>query len=274
MKLPLKLMYITNNPAIARIAQDAGVDRVWIDLEYLGKEERQAGLNTVKSNHSLSDISLVRTVLKESELLVRVNPIHEGSKTEIESVIYAGADVIMLPMFKTKREVEEFIQYVDNRAKVLLLLETKEAAENANQILDTAGIDEVHIGLNDLHLAYKKKFMFELLIDGTVEYLSKIILDKGCIFGFGGIARIGYGAVPAEHIITEHYRLGSTLAILSRSFCDANIVQDPSEVEDLFKEGVKNIRAKEREISFYNGEQFESNRQILVSKIKSVISCR
>ena len=39
----LKLMYITNRPQIARIAERHGVDRIFVDLETLGKEERQAG---------------------------------------------------------------------------------------------------------------------------------------------------------------------------------------------------------------------------------------
>ena len=47
----LTLMYITNSPEIALIAQANGVQRVWVDLETLGKEERQKGRNTVKSNH-------------------------------------------------------------------------------------------------------------------------------------------------------------------------------------------------------------------------------
>ena len=33
--MALKLMYITNNPDIARIAEDAGVDRIFIDMEYI-----------------------------------------------------------------------------------------------------------------------------------------------------------------------------------------------------------------------------------------------
>ena len=37
----LKLMYITNNPEVAKIADETGVDRVWIDLESKGKELRQ-----------------------------------------------------------------------------------------------------------------------------------------------------------------------------------------------------------------------------------------
>ena len=52
--MALQLMYITNNPQIAKIADDTGVDRIWIDLEQLGKEERQKGMNTVKSKHSFN----------------------------------------------------------------------------------------------------------------------------------------------------------------------------------------------------------------------------
>ena len=41
---------------------------------------------------------------------------------------------------------------------------------------------------------------------------------KVAMLGFGGIARLGFGMLPAEHVIAEHYRLGSTAVILSRSF--------------------------------------------------------
>ena len=52
----LKLMYITNRPEIAEIAENAGVDRIFIDLEQIGKAERQEGMDTVQSLHSLDDI--------------------------------------------------------------------------------------------------------------------------------------------------------------------------------------------------------------------------
>ena len=38
----LKLFYITKNPAVARIAQAAGVDRIFVDMEYIGKAQRKA----------------------------------------------------------------------------------------------------------------------------------------------------------------------------------------------------------------------------------------
>ena len=126
-KMSLVLMYITNIPQVALIAEKNGVDRIWIDLETLGKEERQKGMNTVKSKHSIEDIKKIKSVLSKSDLMVRINPWNENSRKEIDSVINAGADIIMLPMWKTKEEVESFIQYVDGRVKTNLLLETKRA---------------------------------------------------------------------------------------------------------------------------------------------------
>lgn len=276
--MALTLMYITNNPKIAAIAQKAGVDRVWVDMEYIGKEARQAGMNTVKSFHTVDDIKALRPIITSSELLARVNPIHDAtneycsSEQEIEDTLSAGADVIMLPMFKTANEVSRFIRAVDGRAKTVLLFETAEAVENIDDILSIEGIDEVHIGLNDLHLAYGQKFMFQLLCDGTVEKLCKKFKEKGIKYGFGGIARVGFGTLPAEHIIAEHYRLGSTAAILSRGFCDANIVKDPNEVKDIFIEGVKNIRIKEKEVSAYSNFEYEENLEIIKSKVKEIIN--
>lgn len=257
--MSITLMYITNDPKIAAIAQDAGVDRVWVDMECKGKEERQAGMNTVKSNHTVEDARRLRPMLDRSCLQVRINPLDEGSEKEINAVIDAGADYIMLPMYKTKAEVEEFISLVGGRAKTILLLETREAAESILEYVDTPGIDEIHIGLNDLHLSYNKTFMFELLTDGTVERLAKILREHNVRFGFGGIARIGYGMLPAERILTQHYFLGSQMAILSRGFCDANLVSDPETVRDAFIEGVRGIREKEKEISTYRDLDFFAN---------------
>ena len=174
----MKLMYITNNPAVARIAEDAGVDWIFLDMEVIGKAFRQSGLNTVQNNHTMDDIKRIRKAIKKSKLLVRVNPIHDAlenypsSKDEIEASIEAGADILMLPYFKTVEEVKTFIHLVNGRAKTLLLLETVEAANLIDEILNVPGIDMIYLGLNDMHLELGMKFMFELLADGTVERLG------------------------------------------------------------------------------------------------------
>lgn len=262
----LKLMYITNRPEIAQIAESAGVDRIFVDMEFIGKDARQKGLDTVKSHHTVSDVTAVKEAVDSAQVLVRVNPIHDAlpdyfsSEDEINAVIEAGADIVMLPFFKTVDEVRTFLRLVNGRAKTMLLLETPEAVEHIDEILELPGIDEIHIGLNDLSIGYGRRFMFELLADGTVERLCFKLRKRGIPFGFGGIASIGKGMLPSEYIIKEHYRLGSSVVILSRSFCDVAKLHHIGMINATFLRGVREIRDLERECEkhssfFYNNEQ-------------------
>lgn len=275
--MALTLMYITNDPVTASIAQSAGVDRIWIDMEYIGKAKRQGGMDTVMNHHTIDDIRRLRPLVTTSELMVRVNPIHDSSaeytssEQEIKDVISAGADIVMLPMFHSKPEVERFVRCVNGKAKVLLLLETAEAAEHIDDILAVDGVDEIHIGLNDLHLAYGKKFMFELLCDGTVDKLCRRFAEKGIRYGFGGIARLGYGLLPAENVIAEHYRLGSKMAILSRSFCSADKIDDAAELEKIFVSEVRKIREFENTVMQYGEEDFKRNQRIIAEKVVDIV---
>lgn len=272
LQTPLALMYITNDPTVAQIAEKNGVQRVWIDLETLGKEERQKNLNTVKSHHCIHDIEVISNVLTTSEVLVRVNPLNPGSEEEINQVIAAGADMIMLPMWKSVEDVKQFLGFVNNRVKTTLLLETKEAVECLDQVLELGGFDEIHIGLNDLHLSYGLTFMFELLANGTVESLCKKIAATGIPYGFGGIARIGEGTLPAEWIVKEHYRLGSTRAILSRSFCNAEEIKDLKKIEVIFAENMARLRDCERDFTSLSEEEFEENRKAVKRCVAEIVS--
>ncbi len=267
--MSLAFMYITNDIEIAKILDDNRIDRVWIDLEVLGKYERQKMIDSVKSNHSISDIRIIKQILKNSFMQVRVNPININSKKEINDVIDAGADYIMLPMFRTKKEVEQFIEIVNGRAKTILLFETIESINNIDDILNCPGIDEAHIGLNDLHLELKKDFMFELFLDGFVENISKKFIEKNIPFGIGGISRIGNGTLPAEVIIAEHYRLGSTRAILSRSFSKSNNPND--KIEDVIKVGVDEIRNYESELLNKDERFFIDNKLIMEKNICQIV---
>ena len=268
--MALTLMYITNNTEVALIAEKYGVERIWIDLETLGKEERQKGINSVKSHHTINDIEVISKLLTKSKMLVRVNPWNEGSKVEIEQVIMAGVDMIMLPMWNSVKEVQNFLNAVGGRAKTILLLETKEAELCLDEVLKLKGIDEVHIGLNDLHLSYGMTFMFELLANGTVERICNKIKAVGLPYGFGGIAKIGNGMLPAERIIMEHYRLGSTRAILSRTFCDNTIIQDIEEIKRVFELNMKQLRAFE-DYAANAGEEETLKNWVEVTEIVNVI---
>jgi hypothetical protein len=268
-------MYITNDPAVAKIAEASGVDRIFIDMEYIGKGDRQGGMDTVQSHHTPADIARVKAAVSKAKLMVRVNPIHNAtadygsSKEEIDAAIEAGADILMLPYFKTPEEVAEFVRLVDGRAVTLPLVETPEAAERIHEILAVEGIDEIYVGLNDLSLGYGMNFMFRLLADGTVERLCNAFRDKGIPYGFGGIAAIGQGLLPAERVIAEHYRLGSECVILSRSFCNA-AGKSIEEIQSVFEPGVAAIRDRETECGTMTAEGFEENRLAVVDAVDKI----
>lgn len=274
--MSLKLMYITNRPEIAQIAESAGVDRIFVDMEYIGKADRQGGMDTVQSHHTIEDIRNIKNAITTADLVVRINPVHQASENyssteeEINRAIANGADILMLPYFKTTEEVQTFIEIVGGRAKTMPLVETPEAVEEIDQILNLKGIDEIFIGLNDLSLGYGKKFMFELLADGTVEKLCSKFREKRLPYGFGGIAALGKGSVPAEMIIKEHYRLGSSSVILSRSFCNAEKISHLGVISSTFVNGIQEIRALEAACE-ERMRYFSENKQELNEKIQEII---
>lgn len=268
--MKLVLSYITNNPKVALIAEKYGVDRIWIDLETLGKEKRQRGINSVKSHHTVEDIKIIKPLLSKSEMLVRVNSWYEGSFQEINQVIEAGADIVMLPYWKTIKEVKSFLTAVNHRAKTILLLETKEAVDCIDDVLKL-DFNEIFIGLNDLHLSYGLTFMFELLSNGVVEDLCDRFKSKGIPYGFGGIARLGEGLLPAENIIMEHYRLGSTRAILSRSFCDYESIGDLAAIETIFRLNMKALCDFEDKVAKMDCKELDANKQIVADRVDSLV---
>ena len=271
----LKLMYITNDPRVARIAVDSGVDRIFIDMEVLGKAERQGHMDSVKSFHTFDDVRRVKAAIgSDGELLVRINPFHEGTKYEVEQAIACGADIIMLPMWKTADEVRQFADLVAGRVKTMALLETKEADAALEQVLKIDGLDEIHIGLNDLHLSYGRQFLFELLADGTVDRLVSLLKTGTKPYGFGGVGRPGGGMLPAEYILGEHNRLGSGIVILSRSFCNTSIITDYAEIEKTFREGVADVRRWEKNFQGWTDEALMENHCRVAECVSQILERR
>jgi 2-keto-3-deoxy-L-rhamnonate aldolase RhmA len=220
--MTLELIQITNDPALASaldgLAPELGPLRLMVDMESMGKAQRQAGRNTFISAHQWDDVARLRRAAPGLPLMVRLNPWHADTPQEIDRAIDGGADRLMLPMFADAATLAGFCEAVAGRLPVTALLETAGALTSLHEWVRQPGLSEVFVGLNDLHLSLGLPFMFLPLADGTVADVAATVQQAGHRFGFGGIARMDEGLLPGRAVLAEHVRLGSSSVILSRTF--------------------------------------------------------
>lgn len=268
----MKFMLITNNQELAKYAEDCGVARIFIDLEVMGKKERQGHLDTLISQHSIKDIPKVKSSIKNAELLVRLNPLHKNTQNEVDQAIEMGADLVMLPMFETAKDLKLFSTMVAGRAGIIPLVETYSALKDISNIVDIKGLSEIYIGLNDLHLDMGLNFMFEPLANGMVDAATDIIKSANLPFGFGGVARIGEGDIPGELVLAEHMRLGSNSVILSRSFhkSGSELISFRQNID--LKSEIKKLFLTLQSLRLRDSKNIELDRKKFVEKVQKVAS--
>ncbi len=214
------LTLFTNNPDLAQAGDSAGINRIGLDLERIGKKRRQDANKAWISNHQKHELQIIRDRLTHAALFARTNPIHAGSRREIDYLLDQGVAVLMLPMFRTVKEAATFIDLINGRAHVSLLVETAAAAMRLREIIKLPGIDEIHFGLNDLYLDMKLSNHFEVITSGLLDMLADIVSSAGIPFGFAGIGRVDDSRlpIPGNLIYAQYPRLGATRALVSRVF--------------------------------------------------------
>jgi hypothetical protein len=259
----LELIQITNDPAFARRCDALGGMRLFVDLERLGKAERQAGRNTFISSHAIEDVARIKRALRGSPLMVRVNPLNEDTPRELDAVLAQQPDMLMLPMFEGAAQIGEFARLVAGRAPVVALLETAPALASLEDWIGTPGLAEVYVGLNDLHLSLGCRFMFEPLANGDVDRVAGAARARGLRFGFGGVARLEEGLLPGRDVLAEHLRLGSGSVILSRTFHRADSDQ-------VFEQQIAALRDAERQLALRSPDEVEADRQRIVARIREI----
>lgn len=219
------LTLITNHAATAQMAELAGIDRIMIDLERTGKAERQAGRDLFLSDHTWDDVSQMAGLLSHAQVHVRINPWSPDSTGEVDEAIVRGANVVMLPMVHDINHAHRFVDAVQGRARTSLLVETFAALQQADQLTAMAGLDEIHLGLNDLSIDLNRSVIFEVLVERLLDPMAAASHHAGILFGFGGVTSSSAKSLPIdpERILAEQARLQSDVGILGRSFrrlCD------------------------------------------------------
>ncbi len=254
-------MLFAHEKALLEKAWGADISRVVVDWETRGKDERQHGYHLEQNNLAKSDLIRARKSFP-GKIVCRINPIHDKSDVEITDAINSGSDIIMLPMFKTIHEVDEFITLVDKRAKTILLFESVEAIEIASKLRNRE-FEEVYIGLNDLSISLELKFAYQVIETDILDRMRNLFPDRN--FGFGGITISGGGyPLSTELILTEMARLDCRNVIIRRAF------KKDVEGKNWALE-IAAIRNEYNKLKKRNQKEVVHDREQLLNKIREIV---
>lgn len=239
----------------------AGCRGVVVDLELKGKQERQASFDTQINKHSLEDLQRLKA--ENIYTLCRINAIDSASEHEIEQVIEAGTDEILVPMIRNRSEIEQIFKRVRERTAVGLMIETTEALQLA-PVINDHDVQRVFVGLNDLHITQGKPTLFHVLAEGTVEDIRQQI--RYAAFGFGGLTIPGLGnPLPVDYFFHELDRLSCDFTFLRRSFFTDSLAVSASTAINAIHKEMRKVRQR-------NSTQVERDRVEDQLKLSQVIS--
>lgn len=256
---------LTDCPLQAAQADVAGIDFIGVDVERLGKSERQRGHDTRLSSHALEDLAALRPAVSRGRLFARLDPLHPGTEQQIRQALAFGAQALMLPFFRTPQEVSRFVALVDRRARTVILVETQAAVASLREILAIGGLDEVMVGLNDLRLELRARHHFELLASPLMDAIAAEVRRAGLAFGVGGVARVDDAGLPIDPdlVLAQYPRLGATGAWISRSF-----LQGLPEGGEAMRQAVRRVRERLTRWSLAGPERQEQARCDLAAAVR------
>jgi len=204
---------------MARGTISAGAAGIVIDWERIGKEERQAGFDTLVSQDTPEDLERMRRGVN-APVICRVDPLGPWTAEQVELAVALGADELLLPMIRSPGDVERVLDLVNGRCGVGFMLETIDALACADE-LASLPVSRVYIGLNDLAIERGSPSLFTALIDGTVESVRESFSNVP--FGFAGPGVPDSEAtsnlpVPPTLLLGELARMRADFSTLRRAF--------------------------------------------------------
>lgn len=196
-----------------------------VDLEKKGKELRQQLYNTQITEHTLTDLALVRNATSKP-IICRINNSGSLDTEEMKMVLDYGADELLVPMIKRIEEVEHVLASVNGSAKVSVMLETVESLTLLKK-LNELPLERCYVGLNDLAIQMQSNNIFFPLADGTIEKIGASLAHK---LGVAGLTHPDLGnPIPCRWLIDIMKQNKCSFGILRRSFYRA--LERYSEVE-------------------------------------------
>lgn len=257
MRWSFNYIAITNNPKQAQNFTECGIQQIMVDIETLGKVERQGHKDTIISNHLLSDVSHIKDLNLDADIICRINPFHKNTFEEIDKAIINGADIIMIPMITSIDNYRSMVDSIGKRAKVLPLIETPYSVFKLSAILEYSALTQIHFGLNDLCLSLGMKNLFEVLLSEVFQSTVSNIQVDGMIRGIGGIGdpQVSQKVSPLN-LLNRYMKCHSNSVILSRSFFSNSSDKDYIiRSLQIFEEAIKAGYDSSRDAEFFEQVQ-------------------
>ncbi len=215
MPTPIELLLFHRSLELDQACMRGGASAIIIDLENKGKDIRQSGFDTEINSHSIADIEKLKQ-LAGIRVICRINGFNTDTHNEIERVIAAGADEILLPMVTMQADVERCLSLISGRCLLGIMLETREVLAFSSR-LEAYPLARVYVGLNDLRISRGSPSIFDAISNGTIDTLRQQF--PNIPFGFAGLTIPGHGHPVPVHLLTaELARLDCDFTFLRRSF--------------------------------------------------------
>jgi len=233
-------------PKRVQLAAGASVDAVMFDLERRGKAARQRGFDTQVNRHGFATVraGVARALVP---VCVRINALGVRTAFELDQALDLGARSIMLPMARSAAEVEQFLKLLNRRAEAIVQVETPSLMSAPHDLVGLEW-DQLYVGLNDLMVARGDGFLWQPLLDGSLERLCTALHPRRV--GFGGLTVIGAGApLPTITLMAEMLRLQASVTVLRRSFvrdvAGRDVVQEIGRIRTEFVRLSRDAAARE-----------------------------
>jgi len=132
-----------------------------------------------------------------SKIIVRVNPIHEGGKEEIEFLNKVKPDVIRVAKIREVSDVEEVLKILASDIKLHISVETKESLRNLSNLNVGGRVECCSLGIMDMLNSMGLPHSVLDFSNPTIEYiLSRFLVDAK----IAGIYPIGFTYQEYENL--------------------------------------------------------------------------
>jgi len=205
-------------PDITCRASQLGLDALIVDLERAGKEHRQLGFDTQISAHTIDDLKSTRAAT-DVRIVCRIDAMSADSARQIDAVVNAGANEILVPMIESTSEVDAALSLAAGRVAVGVMIETSKSLAIVDAIAELP-ISRAYLGLNDLWIERRTPTRFAAISDGTSDKVAAAL--SRLPFGVAGLTHPMMGSpLPCRHLINELSRLNCGFTFLRRAFFTA-----------------------------------------------------